>query len=53
MFAQNEILMKSYMEEKKKLDFHIRRDNQKMAATQKMINQMYGDKKPEELTAQP
>lgn len=27
MFAQNEILMKSYMEEKKKLDFHIRRDN--------------------------
>jgi hypothetical protein len=38
MFAQNEILMKAYMEEKKKLDFHIRRDNFKMTATQNMIN---------------
>jgi hypothetical protein len=38
MFAQNEILMKAYMEEKKKLDFHIRRDNIKMSATQNMIN---------------
>jgi hypothetical protein len=42
MFAHNELLMKSYMEEKKKLDFYIRRDNIKMAATQIMIDKMYG-----------
>jgi hypothetical protein len=33
-----ETFSKSYMEEKKKLDFHIRRDNIKMSATQNMIN---------------
>lgn len=43
MLAENEILMKSYLEEKRKLEYQILRDNRKNNATQRMIDSMYGD----------
>jgi hypothetical protein len=39
--AQNEVLKQSYLEERKKLDYLILRDNFKNTATQQMINKMY------------
>ena len=49
MLAENEVLMKSYLEEKRKLEYQILKDNKKNEATQSMINQIYGeDMKPPE-----
>ena len=53
VLAENEILMKSYLEEKRKLEYQIIRDNKKNEATQSMINQMYDTNKKEEVTAKP
>lgn len=36
--AQNEVLKQSYLDERKKLDYLILRDNFKNSATQQMIN---------------
>jgi len=41
--AQNEVLKQSYLDERKKLDYTILRDNFKNQATQSMLNKMYPD----------
>lgn len=49
MLAENEVLMKAYLEEKRKLEYQIIKDNKKNEATQSMINKIYGeDMKPAE-----
>lgn len=53
MLAENEVLMKSYMEEKRKLEYQILKDNKKNEATQSMINKIYGEElKPPEARPQ-
>jgi hypothetical protein len=42
MLAENEILMRSYLDEKKRLEYQIMRDNRKNMGTQMMIEKMYG-----------
>lgn len=49
MLAENEVLLKSYMDEKRKLEYHILKDNRKNEATQNMINKMYGSTPTEEI----
>ena len=41
LMAQNEVLKQSYLDERRKLDYLILRDNHKNQATQSMINKMY------------
>jgi hypothetical protein len=41
--AQNEVLKQSYLDERRKLDYTILRDNFKNQATQNMLNKMYPD----------
>ncbi len=40
--AENEILLKSYLDEKRKLEYQIIRDNRKNEPIQKIIDTMYG-----------
>lgn len=41
--AQNEIIKKSYLDEKRRLERRIIKDNLKNEVTQNMINTMYGE----------
>ena len=43
LMAQNEVLKQSYLDERRKLDYTILRDNFKNQATQNMLNKMYPD----------
>ena len=43
LMAQNEVLKQSYLDERRKLDYIIIRDNMKNEATQSMISKMYPD----------
>lgn len=53
LLAENELLMKSYLEEKRRLEFQILKDNSKNEATHKVIDEMYGDLPPEQISSRP
>ncbi len=51
--AHDQIVDHDYNEEKRRLENKIKRDNNRNASTQKMIDIIYGDVDPEDLTPKP